>query len=522
MNAEPPDLVIRRCDVRVVRRGGWSWGPDPDALPRRVVEALPALLARHVADRLAEQLAGRPLGEDENIEITEPVTIDLTVSLADLLSGSLPTTPPAPHLAAASVPDLPAPAAPPARPGTDDPDRGTDPAAAPPSRADAERELDRLLARLAEGGVLSRLTAEQFAHLAGELTGSDAETAGVAPAPDSSRQAGTRVTGEVEVGSALPFLLASALHRIGMVEALGPALAATGLAGDAPLFAAALAHKVLGVPHRGWLRSPQDVRDTAAFAGLPNRPDGVDGAELAAFARRAGPALARWDGLLGLSVCAGHRPGQPLLLARTADGLLLAEAEGLFPIARADEPAALLPYWEACDRPPVLLLGTGPAAPALRTLARRDLRALADAGVPMAAEAAPSRGERWTRLPRSGPFDLPLVTADLAELVGELTRRPAVPRESSEPALERSVTLTAAVALGTLSWLLWRHRERPVPQLALARLGDLGGLVRFGTEAVDVRLPLGRRRADLLERGLLADVPGVPWLGGRTLTFGGG
>jgi hypothetical protein len=37
-----------------------------------------------------------------------------------------------------------------------------------------------------------------------------------------------------------------------------------------------------------------------------------------------------------------------------------------------------------------------------------------------------------------------------------------------------------------------------------------------------VKVPLGRRHADLWRGGALADVPDVVWLGGRPLTFSGG
>jgi hypothetical protein len=118
-------------------------------------------------------------------------------------------------------------------------------------------------------------------------------------------------------------------------------------------------------------------------------------------------------------------------------------------------------------------------------------------------------------------IDLATLTSALDELVALMAARRAVPL-AEDGAFERTLTLIATLGLGTIAWLLWRHREPPDPQLTLARLGDLGALVRFEPDAVRVRLPLGQRHTDLLEHDLLADVPNVVWLGGRTLTFSGG
>ncbi|MDF3020074.1 MAG: hypothetical protein K0Q92_1377, partial [Steroidobacteraceae bacterium] len=49
-------IRIRHCRLRVVRRGGWSWGADPKQLAERITRRLPALLAK----LLTEQLAGMP------------------------------------------------------------------------------------------------------------------------------------------------------------------------------------------------------------------------------------------------------------------------------------------------------------------------------------------------------------------------------------------------------------------------------------------------------------------------------
>jgi hypothetical protein len=196
----------------------------------------------------------------------------------------------------------------------------------------------------------------------------------------------------------------------------------------------------------------------------------------------------------------------------------------LFPIAWADDVDGLLPHWVAAGRPLVIVHGLGPA----------HTRALAAAGVPMCATVPPTRGERWARLP--GPARVwvtdgsavPGLDLDLGYLTGALDRqradaaaRVAVPGDESGP-LERTVTLAAGLGLTTIAWMLWRDREPTDAPLTVERFGDLSAAVTFSPDGVHVRVPLGRRHADLYHRGLLADVPDAFWLGGRTLSFSGG
>jgi hypothetical protein len=325
--------------------------------------------------------------------------------------------------------------------------------------------------------------------------------------------------GETRTCGALPFLLAGPLARTGYLDALGPALAGVDLLDGAPLFAAALAYKVLGAPERGWRRTNADHATAAAFAGLDELPD------LGDFARRVGRALPVLDGLLASSVSRGHDPADPLLITGVDDGLLLVDGQGTFPVAWSADVAGLLPHWTACGRPSVAVCD-GP-------LPADCLRVLAAEGVDVVTDVRPLRGDQLTRLPRRTPLwtagspdpglvaALPAHAARLAELVRALTMRRAVPR-TADGALDRSALLAAGNALGLIAWTLWHERETPDPVLALTRFADLAATVRYGADTVHVRLPLGRRHADLLRHGLLADVPDVVWLGGRTLTFSGG
>src|SRR5262249_46370344 len=73
---------------------------------------------------------------------------------------------------------------------------------------------------------------------------------------------------EVHVCSALPFLIAGPLSRLGYMQTLAADFEAAGLLSLLPAFATAFAYKVLDPPERGWRRSPATVAASAAFAGL--------------------------------------------------------------------------------------------------------------------------------------------------------------------------------------------------------------------------------------------------------------
>jgi hypothetical protein len=548
------EIVVRNCTVTVVRRGGWSWGPDPQGLVQLVLDALPELIESSLASHLAGELGfaelvagdagitGELACDGPDIEITEPVTVTVRWG-----QGQWPGSSP-PEVVVSPVPvadvierDVPESA-------TASFEESAESSWSPPSVTGlfnelAERgDLEPLLALLPEesvrvflrallgadspdlSAVVSRLTTELERR---EMSSSIPEEDLVrSPASESSvaeppRVDVPKVRGETQVWSVLPFLLAGPLARIGYLDAIGPALAGVDMAEEAPLFAAALAYKVLGVTSRGWRHAERDSAAAAAFAGLePPLP------ELVGFARRVRPALPVLDGVLALSLARGHDPGDPLLIMCVADRLLLVDAQGMFPIAWAADVAGLLPHWQACGRPAVLVCDS-PLPPGC-------LRELAAAGVRFMTDVRPLRGDPVSRLPWRAPVwtaglpDLRLAASfsGYASRLGELVRAMLVERRAvplaEDGALERSVTLAACLGLGTIAWMLWRDRETPDPVLALTRFADLEASVRFSADAVRVRVPLGRRHSDLLRCGLLSDVPNVDWLGGRTLTFSGG
>ncbi|GAB3158832.1 hypothetical protein GCM10027258_70920 [Amycolatopsis stemonae] len=558
------EITVHRCVVRVVRRGGWSWGPDPRGLVRRVLDALPDLLAAEFDEYVT--------GDGPDVEVTEPVRLSVRLSARGgrvLVPDGLVFEAVTGGLAPGSVP-VPVAVPPPGPASSASPDPADEvpgtvhsgPETEPPTFAvlvaelAARDELAALLSLLPEETLVRYLSALLVSDgfeppgavgggpaaaevpsgpvtvLAAELARrrslarppeTRAEIAELVRSSDAVAEvvraevvtAVPTAAGETKVSSVLPFLLAGPLARTGYLDALGPALSGVDLLEEAPLFAAALAYQVLGAPRRGWRRTPEDDASAAAFAGCASVPD------LTGFARRVRPALPVLDGVLALSLCPGHDPADPLLVTGVDDGLLLVDAEGLFPVAWAATVDGLLPHWIACGRPPVLVRDS-PLPPTC-------LRDLAEAGVRFLTDVRPVRDDPLTRLRWRTPLWTtggvePRLAAHLAaggldELVRALfVERRAAPL-AGDRALERSVALAASLGLGMIAWQLWEG-ESPVP--ALTRFADLEGTVRFTRDAVRVKLPLGRRHADLARGGLLADVPDVVWLGGRTLIFSGG
>nr|WP_042185013.1 hypothetical protein [Kibdelosporangium sp. MJ126-NF4]CEL16455.1 hypothetical protein [Kibdelosporangium sp. MJ126-NF4]CTQ90407.1 hypothetical protein [Kibdelosporangium sp. MJ126-NF4] len=544
------EIIVRDCTVTVTRRGGWSWGPDPHGLIQLVVNELPDLLGAEFAGYLTE--------DGPDVEITEPVTVTVRLGSGQWFGSS---GPPAEvvmsPVSAASVEVVAA--------GDEQPSGSAESfmeSFAAVSPADvrsvgalfaelAQRDdLEPLLALLPEESLrvflrsLARESSAVVSQVAEELarrhgaeladhggtelaSGADVErfleslpTPVPADHPVAAQPVSVRAArGETEVGSVLPFLLAGPLARIGYLDAIGPALDGLDMAEEAPLFAAALAYKVLGAVARGWRRTPEDNASAAAFAGLDSVPDLTD------FARQVRPALPVLDAVLALSLCRGHDPGEPLVIMGVGGRLLLVDALGTFPVAWSSDVAGLLAHWEGCGRPSVLVRGSLPAG---------CMRDLAAAGVSFVTDVRPLRGDPVSRLPWRSPLwtcgspDSRLVAAASGHAArvdsvvqALVVERRAVPL-AQDASLERSVTLAASVGLGMIAWTLWHARETPDPVLALSRFADLSAVVRYGADAVQVRIPLGRRHSDLLRGGLLADVPDVVWLGGRTLTFSGG
>ena len=290
---------------------------------------------------------------------------------------------------------------------------------------------------------------------------------------------------ELQVASVLPFLLVGPLDDFGVLDAVSAALAGVSCPDLLAAFACGLARKVLPPPVVGWLQPPEVEATIAAFAGQMHVPDGT-------ATERLGRTAAGWwpvvDEMLTAKLLQLRAAESPLVAGRSAAGLIVADADGLVPMLWDGSGEDVRRLWEDCGLPPIL--------------AEPSLASAALAGLHPAHE--------WVR------------AESLAELVALAGERPAGGRSDLAPELDTPFGLLAGVALAALAWELWARDEATHPALAIRRLGDLDGRVTLEPDRVAVRMPLGRRHADLRDRGLLRTVNEVPWLHGRRLELAGG
>src|SRR5437868_698106 len=73
------NITIHRCKLHIVRRGGWSWGPEPRKLLQSAVNALPELIARELAGLWPD---------DAEVEIAAPIRIRVPLSMSELLAAA--------------------------------------------------------------------------------------------------------------------------------------------------------------------------------------------------------------------------------------------------------------------------------------------------------------------------------------------------------------------------------------------------------------------------------------------------
>ena len=340
--------------------------------------------------------------------------------------------------------------------------------------------------------------------------------------PDrTSPSLGWHATDELEIACALPFLALFPLARAGWLAALDAAVTAAGARDVLPGLATALAYKLLAPPIRGWRRTSGASTAAAAFAGLAMAPPDSVLHRLSALDAHLAEPL---EATVRTALVAGHTRGSPFVIQAAGDGYHLLDGEGLFALAWSARPHEL-----ATELDELVLVPAASASPEL--LDRLEL-----ANVRFVTDAPATRGEPWRELPGGlctndthTPADQLTASArrldELATLAGELdaelSRRPGLPLATTG-VVERALTLGAALALGDLSWTLFREREVATPVLALHRFADLGATVTFGAEVVRVRLPLGRRHADLFAHRYTGEVHDVPWFDGRVVEICGG
>lgn len=336
------------------------------------------------------------------------------------------------------------------------------------------------------------------------------------PPPRRVKPQRPRSTTTIVDGFALPFLLLRPLAQIGYLDALAASFSAADRDDALPGFAAALALQVLRPPRHGWQHDATVTATAAAFAGdieLPALDLPSDLVEL----------RTPMDRVLARAVLGGHDTHKPLLLHRRPDGIVLVEPDGLFPVAWCETLDELLAICSPTAR--TLAIAAATAEPS--TLTMLDAR-----DVCFVTDAPPSRRETWRRpsvvrawtnardqsdSSLTSHLSILHLADDIDELIEVLAARTL---HATLPAVQRSVGLAAAVALGDLAYRLWRDREPTSPQLALARFSDLTARIELGPHHIDVRIPRGARYRDLDRCGFLATVR-IPWLAGRTLNLGG-
>ena len=71
------DIAIHRCSLRIVRHGGWAWGPEPQRLLQVAINALPELLARELSSLWPD---------DAEAEFSAPISLSVPLSMKELLA----------------------------------------------------------------------------------------------------------------------------------------------------------------------------------------------------------------------------------------------------------------------------------------------------------------------------------------------------------------------------------------------------------------------------------------------------
>jgi hypothetical protein len=73
------DITIHRCTLRIVRHGGWGWGPEPRKLLQAAIKALPELL---------EAELGKLWPDDLELNFAAPVSLRIPLRLGELVAAT--------------------------------------------------------------------------------------------------------------------------------------------------------------------------------------------------------------------------------------------------------------------------------------------------------------------------------------------------------------------------------------------------------------------------------------------------
>lgn len=347
-------------------------------------------------------------------------------------------------------------------------------------------------------------------------------SATVLPAASLRRSA---IGTEVQLTSVLPFLALGMLARIGWLDVAAASLEAIALPDHGAVLAAALAERLVPKAGPSTREAEARQRTIACFAGLEYAPAP---AAFAAWNRVAGDGLGALSGFVADEITEGHNPEMPLLVSRLSASrnapFVLFDADGHYPVALVSGLSALLALLDRF-RASVLLVTRDAATPALVAALNRREQAFV-------SNAPPGRGEQSQRLRgRAGLWCNAHDTSDarIADAAAQFetlvdASGSSLARLLPEPepnALAVTAWLSAAMGLGLLGWKLWRDGEPPNPLLALDRLASLDGTARLMPDALEIRPAIGRRYLDLKQHDALAEIQGVPWLGGRRIRFAG-
>ena len=558
------DVLVRRCTVRIVRRGGWGWGPRPRALVEGALRALPELLD--------EQFGDVDVGAYGDHEVSSTVRVTASIDADTLIRGDVR------RLRAALAPPLgralreavatAAPSAPPEL------EIHGELGSRLPETFGQEARREGILARLVvwlDAGMLELVLAlvadavleRWHARLFDDETGATVTTD----------------AGELE-----------ALVRA-LVGDAGPPAGAPSQRRDALRLRLALAAEIARRQPTAW---PSAAALVAAAVPVEERRDAEsEGAQ--SFAEGAiGNADDRGTARTVLRPAVGRSQTAPAEQRRAAPSSVVVPALpflALVPLSRIGYLAALgsvlaaaghaerastfasaLAYkvlsppqrgWRRSspDAAAAAAVSGSTAEPSSKAAAlARDAESFASALDAVIAQSLIAGRDRTDPLleltTRAGDTALvdpkgmfllgivsdtapvlaaagrpPVVRAPGAvgldrervdDVLAALDERVGVPL-AEDRTLERTLTLAAALALAAIAWELWAERDEPTdPLLTLERFGDLEARIRVEQERLRVTLPLGRRYQDLADHALLGPVRDAPWLDGRAIEFDGG